>query len=239
MGGCCVGDCGFCCVVDCGFCCIGDFSSCSDGCSYHPEENKTEAHATKIANDLAAKMPKWRENAEKEENEVIEDINAQMSQYINMLKEINQQNYGGKKLNINIGLIEQNIAKLKNEIVGFIGRKLEDRLVLTDKELSLILKEPDDTKRAKNFEAFYNKVRKDAILKLIEKIEDTIPKQSSMIDTVIKNRLSEVQVSMDEALAAYSEVRDLKEKEDSGLEKKRVEYMYQCALCDIILDQIP
>ncbi len=234
-GGCCVGDC---CVMNCGFCCIGDFFSCKDGCSYHPQENKTEAHAKKIANELADLKEKGTETAEIIENEVIENINTQMNQFINDLKNINQKNYGGKKLNINIGLIEQNNAKLKNKVVGFIGRKLEDRLVLTDKELSLILKEPDDTKRAKNFDAFYNKVKKDAISKLIEEIEETIAEQSSMINSEIKNRLNEVQDTMDEALTAYNEVCELKEREDSGLEKKRVEYMYQCTLCEILLNQI-
>ena len=82
-GGCCVGDC---CVMNCGFCCIGDFFSCKDGCSYHPQENKTEAHAKKIANELADLKEKGTETAEIIENEVIENINTQMNQFINDLK---------------------------------------------------------------------------------------------------------------------------------------------------------
>lgn len=229
---------GGCCVVDCGFCCIADFFSCSDSCSYHPQENKTEAHAKKIANELAALKEKAAKTNGIIEKEAVEDINIQMNQFIEKLKKINQEKYGGKTLNINIGLIERNKKNLENDIVGFIGRKLEDRLVLTDKELALILKEPDDEKRDKNFDAFYIKVRKDAILKLIEEIESTIAKQASMINSEIKNRLNEVQASMDEALAAYNEICELKEKEGSGLEKKRVEYMYRCTLCDILLDEI-
>ena len=119
--GCCIGDC---CVMDCGFCCIIDF--CSDsGCSYHPQENKTEAHAKKIADELADMKKYAAESTKKIESEMMDSINGDVKNLIQIVNRFNQTEYGGKKLNINIKLLEEKNAELRKEvvIVSIIFRK--------------------------------------------------------------------------------------------------------------------
>ena len=128
--------------------------------------------------------------------------------------------------------------KLHDEVVGFIGRKLDNRLVKTDKELSVILEEHDKNKRKKNFNDFYQQVRRDAIRALIEKIETAVREQSDSIKREIENRLKEVNNNMNEETQAFEELQKVKEQENSRIAEKQVEYMYYENLCDIMFDQL-
>lgn len=236
-------DCGFCCVVDCcvmncGICCVFDTSSSSSGCDYHPRENKTEVHARNNANELA----EWKKGVsaanQKEEEKIIESINKNMNQFVEMLGKINEGTYGGKQLNINTEqIIRQNHA-LEQKVIGFIGRRMDDRLTLTDRELALILKEPDDKMRKKNFDDFVERVRKSAVRDLIQTIEDTVKEQSDAIDREIRSRLHEVNSGMEEEMQAYQELRELKEKRAEELVVRQSEYMFEQTLCDMILDEV-
>lgn len=238
MGSCCVGDCGFCCVVDCGFCCVFDTSSSSGGCGYHPRENKTEDHATIIANELAEMKEKMAEQTQKEEIDILKSISLNMKQFIDSLEEINGGRYGGKQLNINKEeIIRQNDA-LSKKVIGFMAQRMEDRLVHTDRELSLILQERDKATRDKNFDDFVERVRKSAIRDLIEIIQEAVKAQSDVIDREIRGRLQEVNSSMEEEIKKYQELRELKEKRAEEMAARQSEYMFEHTLCDLLLDEV-
>lgn len=232
---CCVGDC---CVVDCGFCCVMDF--CSDtGCGYHPDANNhTVEHSTKISNELAEMKERAATEGGKIGEEAFESINVYLQQFIEHLKTINATIYGGKKLNIKIDIIEKEIAKLRDEVTNFVGICIDDRLVLTDRELSIILEERDDKKRSRNFDDFYKRVHKQAVLDLSKKIEEVIARQFVLVDVEIRNRLKEVDGAMQEALASYTEAERMKKEKDVSFGGKQVECMYVVTLADIMLDEL-
>ena len=173
-----------------------------------------------------------------EERDILESISQNMRQFIEYLEEINKGLYGGKQLNINIEQIVRQNDELSEKVVGFIGRRVDDRLVHTDKELALILKEADDKTRAKNFDDFVERVRKSAIRDLIQTIEETIKEQSEVIDREIRGRLQEVNRGMEEEMQAYQELRDLKKKRVGELAVRQADYMYAQTLCDLILDEV-
>lgn len=234
--GCCIGDC---CVVDCGFCCIMDFcSERASSCSYSPREKKTVDHSKKIADELAVMKSRANEEGKKIGDEAFNSINQYMSEFIQHLKKINSGTYGGKKLNIKMDVIEQEVDKLRNEVSNFIGDRLNDRLILTDSELSLILAEHNDKKRSKNFDDFYARVHKQAVLDLVGKIEEVIAKQFAMVDTEIRTRLQEVDSSMQEALQSYTDAEKLKEQQDSALAQKQIDCMYRVTIADIMSDEL-
>lgn len=252
-GGCCVGDCGFCCVADCGFCCVFKCSDCGDCCVGHCSdcsdnhsskssggyvEDPAAKHSALIANELAEMRTRATEDAKKDEADCIKDIDENIQFFVKLLEEVNQKNYGGRSLNLNIDQIKKINEKLHNEVVGFIGKKLDNRLVMTDKELSVILEERDLNKRKKNFNEFYQRVRRDAIRALIEKIETAVREQSESIEREIQNRLNEVKTNMSEETRALEELQNLKQKESSRIAEKQVEYMYYENLCDIMYDNL-
>ena len=250
-GGCCIGDCGFCCVADCGFCCVFKCSDCGDCCVGHCSDNPAPRssgggyledpaakHAALIANELAEMRKRATEDAKKDEADCIKDIDENVQFFVKLLEEVNQKNYGGRSLNLNIDQIKKINEKLRNEVVGFIGKQLDNRLVMTDKKLSVILEERDTAKRKKNFGDFYQTVRRDAIRALIEKIETAVREQSESIEKEIQNRLNEVKTNMSEETQALEELQKLKDQENSRVAEKQVEYMFYEDLCDIMYDNL-
>ena len=123
-------------------------------------------------------------------------------------------------------------------MANFIGERLNDRLVLTDSELSVILEERDDTKRSNRFDDFYKRVHKKAVLDLVGKIEEVIAKQFAMVDTEIRTRLKEVDSSMQDALQSYNEAEKMKEQQDTALAQKQIDCMYKVTVADIMIDEL-
>lgn len=234
MGGCCVGNC---CVMNNA---VGDFfrDIFWGGCGYHPGPSKTEAHAKKIADELAAMKESIRESSEKKEQEIIDYISKSMNDLIKLLEDVNKKQFGGKSLNLNISGIRTNNEDLKKEVVGYIGNIMDERLVLTDKELSVILEESDDEKRGKNFDSFCKRVQKQALDGLSKKIESTVRKQEDMIRREIQSRLNEVDRNMKAAIKAYTEIVEVKEKDESKMVETQIKYIYQYELSEILLDQL-
>ena len=115
---------------------------------------------------------------------------------------------------------------------------LNTRLVQTDKELSTILEERDEKKRKENFSAFVEKVKKQALSKLRTEIEKAVKAQSEMVSKEIKTRQKEVDARMEESIKELTEIMEVKEKSESELKKKQVDYMYQSALCDLLLAEV-
>ena len=243
-GGCCVGD--FCCIANCGFCCIGDFFSCSDSgccvgnCGDTSTNSRTaeEDHAALIANELAEMRERSATDAKNQEGEIIDDVNETMQEFIKWIREINKQKIGGRNLNINIKQIEELNEALRKKIVGFIGKKLDDRLIMTDPEVSTILGERDAATRKKNFDDFYVARKREAIRALIEEIETSVREQSDSIEREIQNRIKELDNNMQQEARAFDDLRKMKVEQDSRLATKQVEYMYYDNLCDIMLDEL-
>lgn len=237
MGGCCIGNC---CIMNNA---IGDFfrdifGGSSGGCGYHPGPSETEAHAKKIADELAAMKESIRESSEKKEQEIIDYISKSMDDLIKLLEDVNEKQFGGKSLNINVNGICTSNEEIKKEVVGSIGNIMDERLVLTDKELSVILEERDDKKRNKNFDDFCKRIQKQALDGLGKKIEATVRKQEEMIRREIESRLKEVDRNMKAATKAYMDIVEVKEKDESKMSETQMKYMYQYELSEILLDQL-
>lgn len=236
---------GGCCITHCGFCCIGHFFSSSDGgccvghCGVSSGSSRTpEDHATLIAHELAEMRQRSAKEAAKEENDIIDDVTETMTEFIKWIREINKQNIGGRNLNINVDIINALDEALRNKIVGFIGKKLADRLIQTDPEVSTILAERDSAKRKKNFDDFYEARKRDAIRDLIEEIEMAVRKQSESIESEIEIRLNELEDSMQQEARDLEELLKMKVEQDSRIAEKQVEYMYYESLCDIMFDEL-
>ena len=234
-GGCCVGNC---CVMNNA---VGNFFRNifgSSSCGYHPGPSENEKHAKKIADELAEMKKNIRESSQKKEEEMIDYINKSMNDLFELLEKVNQKKYGGKTLNIDIEGIRAKNEELKKEVVGHIGNYMDDRLVLTDPELSIILEERDDKKRGKNFDNFCMKIQNQSLEGLCQKIEDTVQKQEDMIRHEIEARLKEVDKNMQAVTKAYTDIVAIKEQDDSKMDEERMKYMYKHEIIEILLEQL-
>lgn len=245
MGGCCIGDCcvthcGFCCVFDCCIgksnCCVGEHATPSNSSS--SKKHQEEDHAAMIANELAEMRSRSASEARRQEEEVIAETNKTMEEFIKWIQDKNKEKYGGRSLNINIERIKELNEQLRKKIVGFIGKRINDKIVDTNPEVSTILSERDNSKRKKNFDEFYQARMRDAIRELIVAIETSVREQSDSIEREIQNRIKELNNTMTEETRALEDLKRLKEQENSRVAEKQVEYMYYINLCDIMYNEM-
>ncbi len=232
------------CIADCNFCNILDlmcfWDTCSDhGCSYQPSyDDKTAENTINTANELAEMQERANREGKKMGDAAFQEINGYIKKFLKQMEEINNNEYAGKRLNIDMDAINREVNTMKNAVKGFIGEKINERLVMTDAELAAILEEQDEKKRKRRFDDFYSQLHKDALRKLIDYIQDTIDGEYNMIATQIRTRLKEVENTMQEASQSYEEMKRLKAAGDKDLAAKQVEAMYRITLADIMLEEL-
>lgn len=241
-GGCCIGNC---CI---GNCCIGEairnffcFSDCSVGSccvGNAPGPSESDIHAKKVADELAEMRQKTDDEVRQKESGIMDEITQDFADFLKEIKELNQRDFGGKKLNIDIDSITKKNDGLKKKVVGCIGSAMDKRLVQTDKELSVILEERDEEERRKNFDAFVKRILNGAIKEFKKQITKTVNQQSELVKKEIVARLCEVNKTMEESIQAYTVILEQKEKGSHDLEQIQVNYMYQSSLCDLLLCEI-
>ena len=230
---------GGCCVMDNP---VGDFFKdlfCSDCCvGYSPSRSDSDAHAKKIAEEFAEMTKRSDEATEHTVEKALSYLKKDIEGLFKELKSINAESYGGKKLNIDFRSIEQENKEMEARVKTLVGDMMRDRLVLTDPELALILEEKDDKKRAKNFEAFERKLRKAANDKLKEEMENIVRKQQDIISSAIEKRLNELNGSVQRSDEAFQKILALKKSDDSALEEQKMQYIYQCGVCDLLMNEM-
>lgn len=230
---------GGCCVMDNA---VGDFFRdlfCSDsGCGYHPSQVKTASHAKKVADELAAMKTKMDESNKKSEQKILGYVEKSMEKLLKEVEEVNNKKFGGKELNIDIDGIKAKNNVLKNEVIGFMESSINNRLVMTDPELSVILNEENDKTRGKNFDDFCKRIRGEAIEKLADKISQTIKSQENMIENEIKSRLEEVDSMMKESEAAYLNMQNAKDIGEEEVAEERAKNIYAYEVADILLETV-
>lgn len=209
-------------------CCVGNSSSPS----------ASQRHAQEVANELAEMKEKTEKTSSETEKKIMNYINSSMNSFMIEIDKINQEDFFGEKLNINTTAIKEKNDSLNKQVVGCVSSVLNTRLVQTDKELSTILEEKDKKKRKENFEKFVQKVEKQALSKLKKKIERTVNAQSQVVAKEIETRQKEINKRMEESIRELTEIMEIKEKSESDLKKKQLGYMYQSALCDLLLSEV-
>lgn len=230
---------GGCCVMDNP---VGDFFKdlfCSDCCvGYSPSRSDSDVHAKKIAEELAEMTKRSDEATERTVEKALSNLKEDIKGLFKELKSLNAKSYGGKKLNIDFQSIERENKEMEARVKTLVGDMMRDRLVLTDPELALILEEKDDKKRAKNFADFESKLRKAAKDALIKEIESIVRKQQDIISSAIEKRLNELNGSVQRSDEAFQKILDLKKSDESALEAQKMQYIYQCGVCDLLLNEM-
>lgn len=217
---------------------VSDLFCSHSSCGYTPGPSLTDVHARNIAEEFAEMKEQYRNSAEKAEKRVLDYITSSMDSFLNELSKINHKKYGDKELNLNIESIKKKNAKLKNKVVGHISRYIEDRIVQTDPELSVILEEYNDKKREKNFRKFCDDIYAQALNSLKTPIKKCVQEQQSVLESEINQRLKEVSSSAEKKLNVLKEIKVQKEKGNFECEETKLKCMYKVGIMQCIIDEI-
>ena len=140
-----------------GDCCVGD---CCLGDSVEVVHVQREPN---IYDELDEARTQVQERAMVTEQELDDYVNKNVAEIKELLNLFAVEEYSGHKLTFDVEKLDALTKKFVDEINGFIFNKLDDRLILTDPEVSTILAEPDDTKREENFDAFLERLFRNAL----------------------------------------------------------------------------
>lgn len=198
-------------------------------------ENGNAEHAQRIAEELAKKRKVMRIESRKLENQIIKYVNASLDSLLKDIESINEIKYGNISLRLNMKAIIKKNDALKENVIGCISDKIDDRLVLTDIELSEIMAERDSIKRTEKLDDFCNKLQKEALISFQGKIKKAMKQQMWLIRREIEGRIRDVENSLDESVKIYTNL--LENQEDHIIMKKnKSEYMFQQGICDCFLE---
>ncbi len=213
------------------------FCFSNSSCGYSPSrKDDTVEHNKKVAGELAEMLKNYSEKSKNSEMRILQNTNKNLDMLILDLAKCNQITYGGKKLNLNIDGIKNEMKKIEKQVNGFVEKKISGRLVLTDPELEIILKESDDEKRGKCFQEFCKKVESKAVSDLADVINKSVRSQIKLIENEINTRIKEVEKNIQDSLNSYVELAELKEKDTFENEKAKAKHIYKVGLCDVMLD---
>ena len=229
-----------------GDCCIGNISAIPRFEAEKPKNwfsnlfggsiagTGNEEYTQRIAEELAEKRKIVRNESRKLEQQLIGYVNASLDNLLEEVSRINEIQWGDNTLSLNMKEVVRKNNELKEKIMGCISDKVDDRLVLTDVELSAIMAERDDKKRSEELENFCSKIQREALMSFRYQIKKTMKRQLSLIRKEIEGRINDVGNSLDESVKVYTEL--LENREDHiKMQKSKAEYMFQQGVCDCFL----
>lgn len=210
------------------------FGSSSGGGVSSSSRLSASVHDLMIANELAAMREKMEKRSTEWENRRLEEITQSMGHFMKEIESLNKDKFCGESLRIDVEAIAKKNEALKKRLVGCMSNVMKARLVQEDEELHVILKERDDKKRNKEFDAFVERIQRQAIEKFKKRAEQTVKAQSDVISAEIKTRQKEVSGRLEESMKEYAEVIAAQANNEK-LQQKQLGFMYESALCDCLL----
>lgn len=225
------GNCG-----NCGNCCVSNCSNCKDWKSPGRDYQK---HVEKVHNDIARMIAAKEKEALAIESDIIEAASSILMMFVFNLKKYSANRIiGGKKLNINFEMLEQEHEKLKGRIEGHIGKVLREKLVPTNKDLQTILWNDDDAAREKAFSSYCSSVYDEAMESLKKELTKVIEEEKEMISKELNSRIKEASDSVNKSRIEYEKIMELDSADRSAVEEKQIGYMYKYEIYEFLKDEL-
>lgn len=207
---------------------LGDYSRYTSSVS---EVERTEDVLRKLRRSV-------KKLADKMEKRAFEYSHGAIDYIIDELKNINDQQIGGKSLNLNLRSLKNSVEKIERDNQGFIKNYTDRRVSLDDDECVDILEIRDKDDRADEMEDFKDTVVKEALEQLSEKIKDGIEEQTSLVFEKIESRLSDMEDMTQKKTQDVDNIYKLKQQDDDKFELKIINLAFDTGVCDLALELV-
>ena len=229
--------------MGCGDCCVGNCSCVNDSPPKRTSISTSaaadnEAHAAKIAKELASAKECWSEDWAKWETDILGYVNEAMDSLLRQLEQLNHRSIKGTCLDIDIESLKDEFKKLDGNIIGCAGSHFNDRLVQTDTELKPILDDRDDKKRESDLNAFCNRLQHEVIAELKKRIQKNIEERKELLRKIISERLGEIEKNLRQMASAYQSLLMTKKGDLDNYEKLLTSHIYMYSLCKLLMETI-
>lgn len=206
-GGCCVSNIENQCA-DCNFCCVGDMEV--------PVQ-----HEPNISDELNETRSRIQERAKVPEQELADYVNQSITGIKGLLNSFAADEFDVENL-------DALTKKFVDELNGFVSMRVNKRLIPEDKELVVILAEPDAIKRKENFDAFNERLFRNALKDLLTATEEFY----CALEDSLKRDISALEKILTDAGKPADKIDDMFTKIPAAVVEKR-DY-----ICDALNNQL-
>lgn len=212
-------------------------SSASREDSYDPEKARME-ETIRINNILTEFRINVESQSDKLEKNILDESRKSLDDLIKYLRSINNREYAGKRLNLNLERIQRENRKTEDLIHGYIKKKAQKRVSLDDAECLSILKMPAGKEKELKMTQFADSVIKEAILELSDLIKRSMDNQCVNLIGQIEDRLQNAMLLSKEKLHKSKEIEQLKKKDKISLQNEQVNIGCLIAIIDLADKQL-
>lgn len=205
--------------------------------SYDPDKARLE-ETLRINNILTEFRTSVEAKSDKFEKEVLSTAREALDDLVAYLTNINEEEYGGRKLHLNLTKIQRENRKTEDLIHGYIKKQAQKRVSLDDSECLRILKMPAGQEKEIEMTKFADSVLNDAVMELSEMVKKSMKEQCDNLSDQIQDRIEGVTFLVNEKLSKAKEIEALKAKDELSLQNEQVKMGYFIAVADLGIKQV-
>ena len=169
------------------------------------------------------------------EVKAVKDARETIDSVVEYIKKINQKEFSGKALNINLERLLRENRKTEDIIYGSIKKYVQKRISLDDNECEKILEMSSGNKKENAMNEFCNKVLKEAIIDVCEKIEKSMYEQIENLSDQINERINFVEYNATETIKKYNKIKELKVNDENGFTMQIGQLGYEISISEYAL----
>lgn len=174
--------------------------------------------------------------SEKNEKQVIKYCWEQLDEFMDLLRDINDKDYNGEKLRLNIRAMERGNREIVDGINGSIRKDILSKVNLDNAECKTILEMESGAKKKKAMREFQAEALNEAVDKLIERLKKSLYKNCDDIEDRISTRLSDLSAKCASTAASFKEFSEIVENDSNEHENKQLQISYQMAVNSLWLE---
>lgn len=211
--------------------------------AYDPEKARIE-ETLRINNALEEFRTLVSEKADEFESNAIRECWDQIDELMDFLHEINDKDYNGEKLHINLSAMERDNREIVDEIHGSIKKDILSKVNLDNLECKQILAMEAGSQKKKAMNEFMiDSIRKSMKI-LASRIKKSLNKNCNNIEDRISARLADITNTLEVKTAEFDEFSKLANGDKNEHEKKQIqisakiaEYSMWLNLLDLTKDE--
>lgn len=174
--------------------------------------------------------------SEKNEKQIINYCWELLDEFMDLLRDINDKDYNGEKLRLNIRAMERENRKIVDEIHGSIKKDIMAKINLDNAKCKEILEMESGSKKKKAMREFQGKALDEAVDKLIERLKKSLYKNCDDIEDRISTRLFDISAKCEAAAASFKDFSEIVDNDANEHENKRLNISYQMAINSLWLE---
>ena len=178
------------------------------------------------------------EGSDKIEHEIVEICWNQIDELMAFLKSINNKEYCGTRLKLNLSAMERENREIINGIYGSVRKDVLAKVNIDNPDCERILLMEAGAAKRNEMKNFMDEAVRASINNLTKKLKNSLNKSCDGIEDRIEVRLSDINDNVEAKMKAFNEFSSLAKGDRQKLEEKRIAVSKQMAEYSIWLNLI-